>query len=160
MEQNIVVNGEYTETDPLNVHNKFTKSSQQYIKIKPLCLNQSLRGKLSSWTQRKKTGLQCKYKCTASVHFGTSYKWTQCTLCDLKTVDTFQIKREGEPVNNCHECVYGMHVVLNFLLSSLHIGYIIAFRRYRRKFWWFTIIFSISGEFPGAFFCESLIFSP
>ena len=48
MEQNIVVNGEYTETDPLNVHNKFTKSSQQYIKIKPLCLNQSLRGKLSS----------------------------------------------------------------------------------------------------------------
>ena len=49
------------------------------------------------------------YQCTASVHFGTSYKWTQCTLCDLKTVDTFQIKREGEPVNNCHECVYGMH---------------------------------------------------
>ena len=49
----------------------------------------------------------------------TTYKWTQCTLCDLNTVDTFQIKREGEPVNHCHECVYGMHVVLNFLSWSL-----------------------------------------
>ena len=26
MEQNIVVNGEYTERDPLNVHNKFKKT--------------------------------------------------------------------------------------------------------------------------------------
>ena len=49
----------------------------------------------------------------------TTYKWTQCTLCDLNTVDTFQIKREGKPVNHCHECVYGMHVVLNFLSWSL-----------------------------------------
>ena len=36
MEQNIVVNGEYTERDPLNVHNKFIQNSQQSIKIKPL----------------------------------------------------------------------------------------------------------------------------
>ena len=36
MEQNIVVNGEYTERDPLNVHNKFIQNSQQYIMIKPL----------------------------------------------------------------------------------------------------------------------------
>ena len=36
MEQNIVVNGEYTESDPPNVHNKFIQNSQQYIKIKPL----------------------------------------------------------------------------------------------------------------------------
>ena len=38
------------------------------------------------------------------------------------------------------------------LIWSWHIGYRIAFRRYRRKFWWFTIIFAISGELPDAFF--------
>ena len=46
MEQNIVVNGEYTERDPLNVHNKFLQNSQQYIKIKPFnrSVNNSQRG--------------------------------------------------------------------------------------------------------------------
>ena len=47
-----------------------------------------------------------------------------------------------------------------WLMGENHIGYRIAFRRYRRKFWWITIIFAISGEFAGANLCESLIFSP
>ena len=49
---------------------------------------------------------------------------------------------------------------LGSVVFSIHIGYRIAFRRYRRKFWWITIIFAISGEFSGANLCKSLIFLP
>ena len=56
MEQNIVVNGEYTERDPLNVHNKFIQNSQKSIKIKPLnrSVRKSQRGHIFHFKQTHK----------------------------------------------------------------------------------------------------------